>query len=109
VTATPLPAVVNLTAYQGDTWSQTFRFKQDTVPLNLTGATVAAWAKPYSGPVVILTATITNAVGGEVQLSATAPLPTGGYQYDVEVTKASVVTTWVRGTLTVNADVTNHV
>jgi hypothetical protein len=103
-----LPTRVDLSAYRGDTWSQTFRFKHDTTPVDLTGATVAAWAQPlYTGAVVFLTVTIRDPIAGEVQI-ALGPdgLPAGSYTYDVQVTIATVVTTWVRGTLTVTADIT---
>jgi hypothetical protein len=104
-----LPVTVPLIAYHGDTWSQTFRLKQDTTPVDLTGATVVSWAAGPGG-VVTLTAFVTNPTGGELQLSAVAGLlHTGSYVYDVEVTQGGAVTTWVRGTLVVAADVTNQV
>jgi hypothetical protein len=104
-----LPAIVNLAAYHGDSWAQTFRLKYGATPVDLAGATVAAWAITRAGGVVELAAAVTNAAGGEVQISVgPGGLPKGTYTYDVEVTgSAGGVTTWVRGTLTVPADVTN--
>ncbi len=104
---TTLPALINLTAYRGDTWAQVFRFKTDTVPLDLTGATVAAWAQLQSGTVVVLDATVVSALAGEVRIGLPAGTASGSYTYDVEVTQAGTVTTWVRGTLTVTTDVTH--
>jgi hypothetical protein len=105
-----LPATVNLTAYHGDTWTQTFRLKYDAVPVDLTGATIAAWAKAWNGTIVALVTTITNALGGEFQLSlGPAVVASGSYTYDVEVRQAAIVTTWIRGALTVTADITNPV
>lgn len=105
-----LPALVNLTAYHGDTWAQTFRLKHEDVPVNLTGATIAAWAQAVTGTIVHLVVTISNATAGEFQLSIGSDgLPSGSYTYDVEVTQAGAVTTWIRGALMVTADITNPV
>ena len=103
-----LPAAINLAAYRGDTWAQTFRFKYDTAPLDLTGATVAAQARDGS-TTTSLVVTVTNPTGGEVQVALPAgSLPAGSYSYDIEVTKAGQVTTWVRGQLVLTRDVTNE-
>lgn len=103
-----LPAAVNLTAYHGDTWAQTFRLKHEDVPVNLTGATIAAWAQALTGSIVHLVVTLSNAAAGEFQVSIGPDgLPVGSYTYDVEVTQAGAVTTWIRGSLTVTADITN--
>jgi hypothetical protein len=105
-----LPARVNLTAYHGDTWAQTFRLKHDTTPVDLTGASVAAWALPSKGAAVPLAAAVTNPTAGELQIAiGPAGLPSGTFTYDVEVTAGAVVTTWIRGSLTVTADITNVV
>jgi hypothetical protein len=105
-----LPATVNLTAYHGDSWTQTFRLKYEAVPVDLTGATIAAWAQAWNGTIVQLTTTITNALGGEFQLSVgPAGWVFGSYTYDVELRQGTTVTTWIRGTLTVTADITNPV
>lgn len=105
------PATVNLIAYHGDTWTQTFRLKQDTTPVDLTGALVAAWAVTFTtGAVYELDATVTNPTGGELQIAIGVDgLPANIYTYDVEVTQGSAVTTWIRGSLTVPADLTNRV
>jgi len=105
-----LPATYNLVVYRGDSWAQVFRFKQGSTPVNLTGATIAAQMKNRSsGTTASLVATVTNALNGEVTLKmpATPPKP-GQYVYDVEVTLAGQVTTWVHGSLTLNQDVTNE-
>jgi hypothetical protein len=56
-----------------------------------------------------LTATILDATAGEVQLGIDpgAGLPSNSYTYDLEIRQGAIVTTWVRGTLTVTADITN--
>jgi hypothetical protein len=104
---TTLPATVNLTAYRGDTWAQTFRLKQGDTPVDLSGATIDCWATSTNGSLV-LTATITNPAAGEIQLTPPVNgLPAGAYTYDVEIRQNGIVTTWVRGSLTVTADITN--
>jgi hypothetical protein len=112
-----LPATVNLLAYRGDTWAQVFRFKSGTTPVDLTAATVRAQARNPAGTHFDLVATVTDAANGEVTLGlppGSLPLtdgvwPPGNlYAYDLEVTLAGVVTTWVTGTLTLTRDVTNE-
>jgi hypothetical protein len=110
--ANELPATVDLTAYRGDTWAQTFRFLTDVdAPLDLTGADVAAWARSdYPKTVEHLLVSVDDPTTGVVTIA----LPQNGasaaasYEYDVEVTGSDgTVTTWVRGKLTVEQDVTN--
>ena len=104
-----LPVTVDLTAYRGDSWAQTFRFLEAGTPIDLAAATVAAQARKFDGEVVPLVAA--KGDPGEVTIG----LPPGGldcgsWTYDVEVTFPDPdpsVTTWVRGTLTVSPDVTN--
>ena len=104
------PTRVDLDAYHGDTWTQTFRLKSgatpaSATPVNLTGATVACWAQNGSAEPVPLTASVTNPTGGEVTIGGS--LFPGSYEYDLEVTLAGVVTTWIRGQLSVEEDITN--
>jgi hypothetical protein len=104
---TNLPVTVHLDAYRGDSWSQRFRFLRDSTPVNLSTATVEAEAR--HGSVYELVVTITEPTNGMITLA----LPSGGldparYDYDIEVTDQGVITTWVRGKLTVNRDVTNE-
>ena len=105
-----LPATVHLTIYHGDTWTQAFRLRQGDTPVDLTGATVASWARPWSGPAIPLAAAIGDPpTSGVITLSTPAPgLPPGGYHYDLEVTDpVDQVTTWIRGQITVMDDITN--
>ena len=90
-------------AYRGDTWSQTFRF----TPLDLTTAVVASWITDVEGNITYLNVT-TDAPSGAVTIELPPDVAAGHYDYDVEVTDGGgVVTTWVRGKLTVALDVTN--
>jgi hypothetical protein len=101
-----LPVTVNLRAYRGDTWAQTFRFIHDDVPIDLTDAAVASWAESPEGCWQLVAA---PADDGLVTISMPdPPLDANPYSYDVEVTNPDgTITTWVRGRLTVEQDVTN--
>jgi hypothetical protein len=102
-----LPATYNLKAYRGDTWSQTFRLVYAGTPVDLTTASVACWAtvRDLNYP---LTAEVTNPLNGEVTISMPdPPLDAGAYSYDLEVTVGLEVTTWLRGRLSIEKDVTN--
>lgn len=103
-----LPAKATLQAYQGDTWAQTFRFLDDGVPLDLTTATVTAWARETTGAVHELAVTVGPAAGEVTIGFADDPLPRDVYDYDVEVIKGGAVRSWVRGRLQVLRDVTNE-
>jgi hypothetical protein len=99
----PLPATVDLTIYHGDTWAQTFRLLDASgQPHDLTGAQIAA---ATSGGV-----NFSITVGPDpgvitLRLPPTGH-PVGNYRYDVEVTEAATVTTWITGALDVVQDVT---
>lgn len=104
----PLPVDVPLDAYRGDTWAQTFRLLEGETPLDLSGATVASWARRFDGSHETMLVTV-NGTPGEITIAQPAGgLDCGSWKYDLEVTDAAGgVTTWVRGTLTVAPDVTN--
>lgn len=105
----PIPAKADLTAYRGDTWAQTFRLLEGTIPVDLTGVTVAAWARSYTDRTHTPLVVTVNGQPGEVTIAQPAGgLAPGKWKYDLEVTSTSgVITTWVRGTLAVTPDVTN--
>lgn len=105
-----LPALVNLTAYRGDAWSQPFRFLRDANPLDLSGYTVAAACRSPGDEVFPMVATV-----GEDEGTIALAFPAGefppprDYRYDIELTDANgTVTTWVAGRLRVRRDVTNE-
>ena len=102
-----LPGTTHLVAYRGDDWSQTFVFKRADVPIDAQASTVASSAVDNAG--VTHDLQVTTGPNGEVTIAMPVDgLPTGSYWYDVEVTEANgLVTTWVRGKLTVEQDVTH--
>lgn len=103
------PVQVNLEAYRGDSWTQSFNLKRDGLPYNLTGSTVASWAA-FDGSHTVLPVTVIDAPGGRFSIGLPSTMKAGKYQYDVEVTDSGgLVTTWIRGILDVQQDVTNAV
>jgi len=110
MSADTLPVEHDLDAYRGDTWSQMFRFSRDAAPLDLSDAVVDAWARnAVTGETTPLIVNVIDASDGQISISMPPDgLPWQTYAYDVEVTEAGVVTTWVRGKLRVARDVTNE-
>ena len=103
-----LPVVWDLSAYRGDSWSQSFRLLLGGQPLDLSGATVESEARAKDGTKTPLVVTVEDADDGRIRVELPeASLPVGNYRYDVEVTNGAV-TTWVRGALKVERDVTNE-
>lgn len=106
-----LPVVWDLDVYRGDSWSQEFRFLRDDAPIDLSGATVEAWARNgVNGDTSPLVVVVDDPTDGRVVLHMPPDgLPWQTYAYDVEVDLDGVVQTWVRGKLRVHRDVTNEV
>jgi hypothetical protein len=107
-----LPVDVPLSVYRGDSWATTFRLLLEgdpPEPVDLEDATVEAWARRIDGTHVELVCT--KGAPGEVTLSAPPidvdELGCGVYAYDLEVRDNGDVTTWVKGQLVVEGDVTN--
>ena len=117
---TGLPLTVDLKATRGDTWGQTFRLRYGDTPVDLSSATLASWAQrsldaagrivATPEPAVVLVALIlTPPTDGLIAIQAPlTPMLAGTYRYDVEVTEAGAVTTWISGSLKILDDVTNH-
>jgi hypothetical protein len=104
-----LPATHDLNAYRGDSWSQTFRLLRDATPVDLSGATVQAEARAVDGSRRPLSVVVDGPNGlVTIGFAATGQPGVGIHHYDVEVTDAGVVTTWVAGRLCVTRDVTNE-
>lgn len=109
-----LPVTVDLKAYRGDSFVQTMRLLEGGVPYDLTGAVLESEALALTGSPGELRLALDVDVAadpttGEFTIALpTPPPPFGVYRYDVEETKAGKVTTWIRGELTVDRDVTNE-
>jgi hypothetical protein len=103
-----LPVTVNLNAYGGDSWAQTFVFKDGDALHDLTGATIASWVRNPAGTTTHLVVSVDDPTNGEVTIGPpSGGLPSGIYAYDVEVDDTNGVLTWVKGQLSVEGDVTN--
>jgi|SRR5215471_6480628 len=101
-----LPVTVNLDAYEGDNWFQTFRFKQNANPVDLTAAQVLSEARGPGATLFQIPTNLGNASQGEVTLLMPPGIKAGSYYYDVQVTLNGQVTTWVTGKLLVSPEVT---
>jgi hypothetical protein len=102
-----LPEVLDLREWHGDTWAESLELTLAGAPLDLTGATVEAWATNFQEELIALTAVITDATGGVVTIAPPAGgLAPGRYVYDVQATTSDSNTrTWVRGHLDIYRDV----
>lgn len=103
-----LPVSVDLSAYRGDSWEQSFRFLHGQDPIDLSLATVKSEARNANGVRITLVTVITDPLDGAIVLRLPPELTPGSYVYDIEVSISGTVTTWVRGTLGLARDVTNE-
>jgi hypothetical protein len=104
---TELPAIENAHVYHGDSWALVFQLNDDATPTahDLTGATVAVAAKNGQGVVTALTATIAaDPTTGTVTVSGNPAADR--YLYGLQVTEGTEITTWARGELIVDQDIT---
>lgn len=114
------PVVRNIELYRGDTWTELFRFWNDdakTEPTDLSTATAAAQIRATAGGTLLVE--LNCVIGGvddneitvsllPAQWAAMAAFSKG--VWDLEVTfSPELVTTYVKGTVTVDPDVTVEV
>lgn len=105
--------VGTLSVYAGDTFSQTFTFKEDDVAIDLVDAGWDSWTAQYrknasSTTAVSFAVDTSSAASGQITITLsaaqTATLESG--VFDLQATQGSVVRTWVAGGLNVRKDVT---
>lgn len=105
--------VGTLSVYAGDTFSQTFTFKEDGEAIDLVDAGWSAWTSQYrknanSTTAVSFTVDASAAASGQITISLsaaqTANLDSG--VFDLQATQGSLVRTWIAGGLSVTKDVT---
>jgi len=105
--------VGTLNVYAGDTFSQTFTFKEDEEAINLVTAGWTGWTAQYrknasSTTAVSFAVNASSAATGQITISLTAT-QTGTLEsgvFDLQATQGSVVRTWIAGGLNVRKDVT---
>lgn len=93
--------------YRGDTYPIIATLSENKTPVDLTGSTIKLTIS-YNTPVTI-TATITDAINGEVRFDFTpADVDTAGtFNYDIQVEDAGgIVTTYVKDIFELTDDVT---
>jgi hypothetical protein len=105
--------VGTLSVYAGDTFSQTFTFKEDGSAIDLVDAGWSAWTAQYrknasSTTAVSFAVDTSAAASGQITISLsatqTANLESG--VFDLQATQGSLVRTWIAGGLSVTKDVT---
>ena len=105
--------VGTLSVYAGDTFSQTFTFKEDGSAIDLVDAGWSSWTAQYrknanSTTAVSFTVDASAAATGQITISLsaaqTATLDSG--VFDLQATQGSVVRTWVTGGINWSKDVT---
>lgn len=110
-----VPATLDLNITRGDTESIVVSLTEEdgTTPISITGRTYAAQLRTSPDIATVsatFTCTVTNGANGQVTciLSSTdsALLDPGYYYWDLQENASSVISTVLRGTVTVDADVT---
>lgn len=105
---TKLPVTVNLDAYHGDTWWQSFRFKRNDAPIDLNSVSIASQARRISTSILIPLVIAIESNPGLMTLSLPPDIDAGTYAYDIQITEANGdVKTWVKGKLVIEKDETN--
>jgi len=111
--AHPYPIVID----QGGTWSLSLTYKINNALVNLTGFTASMMVRTnYTDTTPLLSLTTSNggiALGGAAgtivitaSATQTAAIPAGQAVYDIELYTGSEVRKLLRGSVTVNAEVT---
>jgi hypothetical protein len=115
------PVVRNLELYRGDTWTETFVFWNDTEktdPTDLSTATInAQFRATTGGPLVVELGCVVGGVDNNqvavtllpAQWETMTPTSFSKGVWDLQVTYSpELVTTYVKGSVTVDADVTRE-
>jgi hypothetical protein len=110
-----VPATLDLNITRGDTETIVVSLTEDdqTTPITITGRTYTAQLRTSPDIAIVSAAfvcTVTNGANGQVTcvMSATesAELKPGYYYWDLQENASGVISTVLRGTVTVDADVT---
>lgn len=109
-----LPGFKSFKVYKGDTFSFNLTLGSGGVDYNITGHTFSGQIKEKGKTTKIaeFAFTITNASAGELTatLTATESAKLSGnkiYEYDIQMVNSGVVSTILKGPMTVVSDITN--
>jgi len=108
------PGVNDIQIWRNDTWRQTFVLTQNSVAINLTGATITIQVRKGCDGVLALTAstggggvTIGGVGNNEITVDKLVNIAKGKYLYDINVVFSSgYVRTYLEGDFIVYEDVT---
>lgn len=110
------PGDLDLTMYQGATFTYQFTWNVDGSPVNLSGYTARMKVrKSVRSPDVVLSLTdgagltlggAAGTIAVSVSATDTAATPSGLYAYDLELDSGGEVTRLLQGTFTVDGEVT---
>jgi len=108
------PGKNDIQIWKNDTWRQTFVLTQNSVAINLTGATVTIQIRKGCDGVLALTAstggngvTIGGASNNQITVDKLINIDKGKYQYDINVVyNSGYVRTYLEGDFIVYEDVT---
>jgi Ethanolamine utilization protein EutJ (predicted chaperonin) len=108
------PGKNDIQIWRNDTWRQTFVLTQNSVAINLTGATITIQVRKGCDGVLALSAstggngvTIAGAGNNEITVNKLVNIAKGKYVYDINVVFSSgYVRTYLEGDFIVYEDVT---
>lgn len=107
------PATLDIKIWRNDTWKQVYALFANTVPINLTAATVFIQVRKGCGGTLALSLTNGNGVtiGGannnEISVDKLVNIDKGNYKWDLQVTYSDgTVKTYLEGDYIVYDDVT---
>lgn len=105
-----LPITVDLEAYRGDSWTQTFRLLRGGAPIELNDVVIKCVALHISTTTNTDLVVIVEPDPGVFTLALPSDVRAGLYKYDVEITDTvGQVKTWIKGKLEIEKDVTNAI
>lgn len=105
--------VGTLDVYAGDTFSQTFTFKENDEAIDLDAAGWTSWTAQYrknpsSTTAISFSVNTEDADTGQITIgltaAQTAELESG--VFDLQATQGTAIRTWIRGGITVTKDIT---
>ena len=99
-------AKATITRFRGDTYPLIVTLTTDGVPVDLTGTTIT-FSVDFNTPVALV-GTLVDAVNGQASFDLDVPgiEYAGSYDFDISVDDTQYITTYVKGLLVLEPDVT---